>query len=85
MKVGPKEQQRRSLRERQKQPQQRVKAGNVAKTRPKVPEAAPDEIVRLLKQRDKRRAKARFYQREYYAEHRDQILQQRKERAEKRT
>lgn len=67
-KIGPKEQQRRALRERQK-----------------LPDATPDEILRLLKQRDKRRAKARIYQRKYYAEHRAKILQQRMDRVEKRT
>lgn len=77
-KIGSKEQQRRVLRERQKRLLQRVKP----KLRPKEPEATPDEISRLLKQRDKRLAKARVYQRGYYKAHRDQILQQRKARAE---
>lgn len=67
-KIGPKEQQRRALRERGK-----------------VPDATPEEIARLLKQRDKRRVKARVYQRGYYKKHREQILQQRKERAARNT
>lgn len=84
-KIGPKEQQRRALRERQKRPSQRVKSVSGPKPSSKAPEATPDEITRLLKQRDKRRAKARVYQRGYYKAHREQILQQRKARAEKRT
>lgn len=84
-KIGPKEQQRRALRERRKRPVQRVKAKNGVKTRPKVPDATADEIAKLLKQRDKRRDNARIYQRWYYANNRVKILQQRKQRAEKRT
>lgn len=72
-KIGPKEQQRRALRERQKQPVQRAKLVSGAKPRPTEPDATPDEILRLLKQRDKRRAKARVYQRSYYKTHRDQM------------
>lgn len=86
-KVGPKEAQRAALREKAAAPQkraiQRTKPVSGPKLQPKVPEATPDEIVRLLKQRDKRRATARVYQREYYATHREKILTQRKAREKK--
>lgn len=95
-KIGPKEQQRRALRERpvkdrahavnaanrQKRPTQRVKPIPGVKPRHMAAEATP-EVAKALRYYRQRLKTARVYQRGYYAKNRAKILQQRKERAEK--